>query len=46
MTLPYVDPRAPRGRLYGAFTRLLGTRVAGWLSRAGRQIPMLQLSSR
>ncbi|HEY1591492.1 MAG TPA: nitroreductase/quinone reductase family protein [Solirubrobacteraceae bacterium] len=33
MTLPYVDPRAPRSRLYMAFARLLGTRPAGWLSR-------------
>ena len=31
--LPYVDPRAPRGRLYRAYVRLVGTRVAGWLSR-------------
>jgi deazaflavin-dependent oxidoreductase (nitroreductase family) len=31
--LPYVDPQAPRGRLYRAYARLVGTRVAGWLSR-------------
>jgi deazaflavin-dependent oxidoreductase (nitroreductase family) len=31
--LRYVDPRAPRGPLYRAFARLLGTRAAGWLSR-------------
>jgi deazaflavin-dependent oxidoreductase (nitroreductase family) len=31
-TLPYVDPRAPRGPLYRAWTRFLGTRVAAWLS--------------
>jgi deazaflavin-dependent oxidoreductase (nitroreductase family) len=33
VTLRYVDPRAPRSRLYTAFARLLGTRAAGWLSR-------------
>jgi deazaflavin-dependent oxidoreductase (nitroreductase family) len=33
VTLRYVDPRAPRSRLYKAFARLLGTRAAGWLSR-------------
>jgi deazaflavin-dependent oxidoreductase (nitroreductase family) len=33
VTPRYVDPLAPRGRFYGAFTRLLGTRAAGWLSR-------------
>jgi deazaflavin-dependent oxidoreductase (nitroreductase family) len=32
-TLPYVDPRAPRGVAYRAYTRLVGTRIAGWLSR-------------
>ncbi len=31
--LPHVDPRAPRGPLYRAWTRFLGTRVAAWLSR-------------
>jgi deazaflavin-dependent oxidoreductase (nitroreductase family) len=31
-TLPYVDPRAPRGPLYRAFVRFLGTRLAAWLS--------------
>ncbi len=33
MTLRYVDPLAPRGRVYRAFASLLGTRAAGWLSR-------------
>jgi deazaflavin-dependent oxidoreductase (nitroreductase family) len=33
VSLRYVDPRAPRSRLYRAFARLLGTRAAGWLSR-------------
>lgn len=33
MSLRYVDPLAQRSRLYRAFTRLLGTRAAGWLSR-------------
>jgi deazaflavin-dependent oxidoreductase (nitroreductase family) len=32
-TLRHVDPLAPRGRLYRAWARLLGTRVMGWLSR-------------
>jgi deazaflavin-dependent oxidoreductase (nitroreductase family) len=27
-----VDPQAPRGAVYRAFARLLGTRPAGWLS--------------
>ena len=31
--LPYVDPRAPRGRLYRAYVRLIGTRFAALLSR-------------
>lgn len=31
-TLPYVDPHAPRGPLYRAYVRFLGTRVAAWLS--------------
>lgn len=31
--LPYVDPRAPRGPLYRAYVRFLGTRLAAWLSR-------------
>src|SRR2546430_5919701 len=31
-TLPYVDPLASRGPLYGAYVRFLGTRVAAWLS--------------
>lgn len=30
--LPYVDPRAPRGRVYQAYVRFLGTRLAAWLS--------------
>jgi len=30
--LPYVDPRAPRGPLYRAYVRFLGTRLAAWLS--------------
>jgi deazaflavin-dependent oxidoreductase (nitroreductase family) len=30
--LPYVDPRAHRGLLYRAFARLVGTRLAMWLS--------------
>ena len=33
MSLRYVNPNAPRGRLYRVFVRLLGTRAAGWLSR-------------
>src|SRR4051794_22973818 len=33
MTLPYVDPGAPRGRLHRAYVRLVGSRVAGWFSR-------------
>jgi deazaflavin-dependent oxidoreductase (nitroreductase family) len=32
-TLPHVDPRAPRGPLYHAYVRFLGTRLAAWLSR-------------
>jgi deazaflavin-dependent oxidoreductase (nitroreductase family) len=31
--LPHVDPRAPRGVLYRAYARLVGTRPMGWLSR-------------
>lgn len=31
--LPYVDPRAPRGPMYRAYVRFLGTRLAAWLSR-------------
>jgi deazaflavin-dependent oxidoreductase (nitroreductase family) len=31
--LPYVDPLAPRGVLYRAYARLVGTRAMGWLSR-------------
>jgi deazaflavin-dependent oxidoreductase (nitroreductase family) len=31
--LRYVDPRAPRGLIYRAYLKLLGTRLAGWLSR-------------
>jgi deazaflavin-dependent oxidoreductase (nitroreductase family) len=31
--LPYVDPQAPRGPLYRAYVRFLGTRLAAWLSR-------------
>ncbi len=31
-TLPYVDPRTPRGPLYRAYVRFLGTRLAAWLS--------------
>jgi deazaflavin-dependent oxidoreductase (nitroreductase family) len=31
--LPHVDPRAPHGRIYRAYARLVGTRLAGWLSR-------------
>ena len=30
--LPYVDPRAPRGPVYRAYVRFLGTRLAAWLS--------------
>jgi deazaflavin-dependent oxidoreductase (nitroreductase family) len=30
--LPYVDPHAPRGPLYRAYVRFLGTRLAAWLS--------------
>ncbi|HEX2086479.1 MAG TPA: nitroreductase/quinone reductase family protein [Solirubrobacteraceae bacterium] len=32
--LQHVDPRAPRGPLYRAYARLVGTRAMGWLSRA------------
>jgi deazaflavin-dependent oxidoreductase (nitroreductase family) len=32
MPLPYVDPHAPRGPLYRAYVRFLGTRLAAWLS--------------
>ena len=31
--LPYVDPRRPRGVVYRAFARLVGTRAAGVLSK-------------
>jgi deazaflavin-dependent oxidoreductase (nitroreductase family) len=31
--LPYVDPRTPRGVVYRAYARLVGTRLMGWLSR-------------
>jgi deazaflavin-dependent oxidoreductase (nitroreductase family) len=31
-TLRYVDPRAPRGPVYRAYVRFLGTRLAAWLS--------------
>ena len=31
--LRHVDPLAPRGRLHRLYTRFLGTRVAGWISR-------------
>lgn len=30
--LPYVDPRAHHGRIYRAYVRFLGTRLAAWLS--------------
>jgi deazaflavin-dependent oxidoreductase (nitroreductase family) len=30
--LPHVDPHAPRGRLYRAYVRFLGTPLAAWLS--------------
>ena len=30
--LRYVDPRAPRGLLYRAYARFVGTRIAMWLS--------------
>lgn len=33
MALPHVDPNAPRSVLYRTYTRLLGTRLAGWVSR-------------
>ena len=33
MSLRYVDPQLPRGRLYRAWARLVGTRPFGWLSR-------------
>ncbi|MBI2169109.1 MAG: nitroreductase family deazaflavin-dependent oxidoreductase [Actinobacteria bacterium] len=32
-SLRYVDPRAPRGRLYRAYVRFLGTSIAAWLSK-------------
>jgi len=32
MALPYVDPNAPHGPIYGAYVRFLGTRLAAWLS--------------
>ena len=31
--LPYVDPRAPRGRLHPAFVKLASARSVRWLSR-------------
>jgi deazaflavin-dependent oxidoreductase (nitroreductase family) len=31
--LRHVDPLAPHGRLHRGYTRFLGTRFAGWLSR-------------
>src|SRR3954449_2922215 len=31
--LSYVDPRRPRGVVYRAYARLVGTRAMGWLSR-------------
>ena len=31
--LPRVDPAAPRGLVYRAYTRLVGTRAMGWFSR-------------
>jgi deazaflavin-dependent oxidoreductase (nitroreductase family) len=31
--LAYVDPHKPRGAVYRAYARLLGTRPMGWLSR-------------
>ena len=34
-TLPYVDPRAPRGRLHRAFVKLASARSMRWLSRTG-----------
>ncbi|MBS1869543.1 MAG: nitroreductase family deazaflavin-dependent oxidoreductase [Actinobacteria bacterium] len=30
--LPHVDPHAPRGPLYRAYVRFLGTRLSAWLS--------------
>jgi len=30
--LRYVDPRVPRGRLYRAYVRFVGTRMATWFS--------------
>ena len=30
--LPYVDPRARRGRLYRVYVRFVGTRMATWVS--------------
>jgi len=32
MALPHVDPQRPRGPLYRAYVRFLGTRLAAWLS--------------
>lgn len=32
VALPYVDPHAPRGPLYRAYVRFLGSRLAAWLS--------------
>jgi deazaflavin-dependent oxidoreductase (nitroreductase family) len=31
--LPYVDPQKPRGAVYRAYARLVGTRPVAWLSR-------------
>jgi deazaflavin-dependent oxidoreductase (nitroreductase family) len=31
-TLPYIDPRAPRGPVYRAYVRLASSRFATWLS--------------
>jgi deazaflavin-dependent oxidoreductase (nitroreductase family) len=46
--LRYVDPRRRRGPLYRAYVRLVGTRPAGWLSRAiaWRLDPYLMRASR
>ena len=33
MSLRHVDPSLPRGRLYRAWARLVGTRPFGWISR-------------
>lgn len=34
-TLRYVDPQAPRSRVYHVFTRLASSRFATWLSKKG-----------